>query len=106
MGDWNKLYRKIASRNLPHACDECLRRIHKGEVFYDHVYICGQDYELPMAKYSYRRCAKCEYEHNLKKERSKRCPHKIRDTSYRYIFGEAIMEPNYEYCRHCGKVLK
>ena len=34
MGDWNKLYRKVATRNLPHTCDDCQKQIHKGEVFW------------------------------------------------------------------------
>jgi hypothetical protein len=103
MGDWNKLYRKVATRNLRHTCDDCQKQIHKGEVFYDHVCICPQDYDMPMAKFTYRRCAKCAYKHERKNERSKRCPHKIVCTSYYYIFGEAVMEPDYDYCRHCGE---
>lgn len=105
MGDWNKIYRKVAKRNLVHRCDKCSRQILGGEVFYDQVFIYSQYYDLPMAKYTMRRCAKCEYHRKLKTARLEKCPHKRIEMSYRYITGEAVMEPDYEYCIDCRKTI-
>jgi len=33
----------------------------------------------------------------------KNCQHKNRGTAYRYIPGEAVQEPDYDYCVECGK---
>ncbi|WP_235712016.1 hypothetical protein [Bacillus mycoides] len=40
-----------------------------------------------------------------KKEKQAKCKHKNIDTHYGYIPGEAVMEPQYDYCVDCGKTI-
>lgn len=37
--------------------------------------------------------------------RQANCKHENIDTKYSYIPGEAVMEPDYDYCLDCGKVM-
>jgi hypothetical protein len=39
------------------------------------------------------------------REKQENCNHDDIKTSYRYIPGEAVMEPDYNYCVECGKVM-
>ena len=32
-------------------------------------------------------------------------PHEFIETEWSYIFGECVKEPNFDYCRLCGKIL-
>ncbi|UNT71717.1 hypothetical protein IQ781_27465 (plasmid) [Bacillus sp. N447-1] len=40
-----------------------------------------------------------------KKEKQAKCKHENIDTHYGYIPGEAVMEPQYDYCVDCGKTI-
>ena len=59
----------------------------------------------------HRNCPKCKYkleQHNKRyKEFQKHCKHpeQFIETEWCYIRGECVMEPDYDYCRLCEKIL-
>ena len=105
MSAWAKAYRKTAGRNLVRPCDFCHRRIRKGEVYYDSVTLCKVDDRNDLLKYVVRYCAQCESKRKRRAERLENCTHRLTATHYRYIPGEAVMEPDYDYCIICGKTI-
>ena len=98
--------RKVASRNLIKRCDRCGKKIMKGEVFYDVATFYNDQYDDWFMKAVSRNCAKCKHKHDSRLKRLKTCKHKITAVRYRYILGEAVMEPDYEYCTLCGKIIE
>ena len=100
--------RLIAKRRLKRCCQECGKSFKKGDVYYkvrkvfvDEI-VCAFEFLI---------CPKCKYkmeQHNKRyKKFQKHCEHpqEFIDTQWCYIPGECVKEPNYDYCRLCGKIL-
>ena len=99
--------RLIAKRKLKRICDLCKREINKGEVYYKERKIFS--YENLITAYNLYMCPKCKCKqerHKIRFEKFKKvCTHPKIDTQWGYIQGEAVMEPKYEFCILCGKIL-
>ena len=100
--------RLIAKRKLKRCCQECEIHFKKGDVYYKvrEVYK-----DINICAYEFLLCPKCKYkleQHNKRyKEFKKHCEHpgKFIETEWCYIPGECVKEPDYDYCRLCGKIL-
>lgn len=104
-----KITRKVASRRLKRTCLECNKGFVKGEVYYLNRWVAGG--ELGVISHEHLICSKCDYKEKRYKQRFKafqnECVHPLEfiDTQYRYIPGEAVMEPDYDECRLCNQVV-
>ena len=107
-----KIVKRIPKSRKEHICIECGNVMIKGTVYYRikqiyHVYNC----EPSFGSFEIKQCPKCKYKERRHYERyadfTERCEHpkKFIDTVYDYIPGEAAMEPQYDQCLLCGKVL-
>lgn len=105
--------RKVASRRLLKDCDICGIGFKKGNVYYTKRYVVV-DYDYRSDKdyvcgYEVRKCARCFYEENEREARfeefKKVCEHKSVEEVWSFIPGEAVMEPDYDRCRYCGKIV-
>lgn len=100
-----KVTRKIASRRLKRKCIHCDKGFKKGEVYYLHREVVSL--EKGIWAYECLICAKCMYKEQRHVERlkvfQKKCehPYKFRNTTYSYIPGEAVMQPDYDECMLC-----
>ncbi|MDF2563757.1 MAG: hypothetical protein K0Q53_152 [Massilibacillus sp.] len=101
--------RLIAIKKHKNGCDECGKQIIKGDVYYTKRKVFTEDDKV--YAWQYKVCAKCNYYGNHHSERyvkfTDKCihPEKFIDTEWRYIPGECVKEPDYDYCRLCGAVL-
>ena len=107
-----KIVKRIPKSRKDHICIECGKVIPKGTVYYHIKQIYrDHDYEPSFGSFEIKQCPKCKYKERRHYERyadfAKRCEHprEFIDTVYDYIFGEAVMEPQYDQCLLCGKVL-
>ena len=104
----DKLKRLIASRKLNRKCVYCNKNFRKGNVYYKlrEVYT---DYKVKAFESIV--CPKCNYKNENHKKRfelfKEKCIHPLDfvETEWSYITGECVKEPNYDYCRLCGKIL-
>ncbi len=102
--------RLIAKRRLRRKCEFCNRTIYKGEVYYKHRTVFTE--ENKVYGYTSYICPKCKYKREQWHLRflifkHDKCTHpkEFIDTVYRYIPGECVKEPDYDYCRLCGTIL-
>lgn len=101
--------RLIAKRRLRRNCELCGKIILKGEVYYKKRTVFREDDKV----YGYTTyiCTRCKYRNEQREIRFKKfqaeCTHprEFIDTVYRYVPGECVQEPDYEYCRLCGSLI-
>ena len=100
--------RLIAKRRLKRRCQECGKSFKKGDVYYKVRKVFA---DVTICAFEFLICPKCKYkseQHNKRyKKFQKQCEHpqEFIDTQWCYIPGESVMEPDYDYCRLCGKIL-
>lgn len=102
-----QVVKRISRANKAHKCDMCGRKIPKRTVYYREKE--GVEVEGGLVTWETKWCPKCKHKNDRHKDRfqvfKSKCHHPVTDTHYGYIPGEAVMEPKYDYCRVCGKVL-
>lgn len=101
-----KIKKKIAKRKLKRKCIECEQGFIKGNIYYKERFV----YDDPLGglcAFEYLWCPRCKLKKESQEMRFERfksnCHHPIVDTQYSYISGEAIMQPDHNECRLCGK---
>lgn len=101
--------RLVVKRKLKRCCTHCGKKFSKGDVYYKKREVFVEE-GLVMG-FEFLACPKCKYKQERRKERCSRfktnCPHpdKFIDEKWRYMTGEAVVEPDYSYCTLCGKIL-
>jgi hypothetical protein len=102
--------RLVASRKLKRTCIYCNRSFIRGDVYYKVREVYDID-ECGIVACEYLICPRCHYHDNEQRRRYKafkeKCSHpeNFRRTKYRYIPGECVQEPDYDYCDLCGKIV-
>lgn len=102
-----KVTRKVASRRLKRKCFCCNASFVKGNVYYLHRWVSGDEYSVH--SYEHLVCAQCIYNEKRHSKRFKEYQNKCKhpedfiEESYCYIPGEAVMQPDYSYCRLCNQ---
>lgn len=107
--------KKIAKRKLRCKCKCCGKEFLKGNVYYKERIVAVEE-DFPIDKtiilaYNSYLCPKCKYKQEQQNKRflkfKGKCTHpeKFIETKYDYIPGECVQEPQYDYCRLCGKIL-
>lgn len=106
--------RMIASRKLKRKCDRCGKGFAKGDVFYHERKVWTETIGIrdEVFAYNYTECAPCKYKHEDHMLRygefiTTGCKHpsKFIEMQYRYIPGEAVMEPSHEECALCHSII-
>jgi len=98
---------RITKSRKTHRCISCGELITKGSVYYSEKTAFKEDGKFYSGEIKW--CPKCKYKHDRSKARFEsfklKCHHPLIDTKYDYIPGEAVMEPQYDYCLICGKIV-
>jgi hypothetical protein len=101
----------IAKRRLKRTCEYCGRNFKKGAVYYLERHVCADPDDGYVNAYEFVTCPRCKYRHDRQRERfeafTEKCSHpdKFIETIYDYIPGECVMEPQFDQCRLCGKIV-
>ena len=100
-------FKRINKSLKVHKCECCEKPIPKGTVYYNVKEICKWDNEAVF--FEFKMCPRCKYTQEINQKRFEKfklnCHHPITYTEYRYIPGEAVMEPYADKCRICGEVI-
>ena len=109
--------KKIVTASKYYKCDSCGKEIRKGYKYeFNKTRVPVYEEELYQARYDgslsvrygeqigieylqWRFCLDCRQE----KVNQDECEHKRTGTYWDYIPGEAVKEPQYDYCLDCGK---
>ena len=102
------MYRKlIAKRKLKNTCECCGKHLLKGDVYYKERTVVD---EGVLYAYNSYLCPKCRYKEERHQKRFNKfkdvCKHpqEFIETEWDYIPGECVKEPQYDYCKLCGKI--
>ena len=99
--------RLIASRKLKRTCGRCRQPFAKGNVYYKNREV--YPLEFGCMALEYLMCPKCKWKEDQSKIRYEIfqkhciCPEEFTETEWSYIPGECVKEPDYSYCRLCGR---
>lgn len=100
--------RLVATRKLKRKCIYCDREFSKGNVYYKERKVFT---DWVVMAFETLMCPKCKYKQEQHDKRFKlfqnKCVHpdKFKETAWSYITGEYVKEPDYDFCRLCGKIL-
>lgn len=102
--------RLIASRKLKRRCDCCNCTFAKGDIYYHERKVFVDDGEV--FAHNITQCPRCKYkneDHMLRYGQfitiGCKHPEKFVEMQYRYIPGEAVMEPSHEECMLCHSIV-
>ncbi len=102
-----KVIKRIIKAQKDHQCSICGKKIEKGSTYYSEKTAFKEDGKFYSSEIKW--CPKCKYKNDRSKARFEsfkvKCHHPLIDTKYNYIPGEAVMEPQYDYCLICGRII-
>lgn len=98
----------VSKRTLKRKCDTCNKVIKKGEVYYKSREIF-ETFNGSVVGFDTYMCPRCKHrsEQHFKRygEFQNKCSHpqEFMETEWSYIPGESVKEPDFDYCKLCGK---